>query len=354
MPSSSRFITDIWAGICCCHVDPPCIGMAGPIITGSPNNTSGNFAQARLTDMTIGYCGHPGTIVTGAPCCKTNSLQKARIGEAVVGCNIGSVVTGLSTHIVGNGGCSGTGSFPSATIEFEGEEITYTEVDFGNADDEPSVDDGLNIMPPVVGRPPTAEEIARSQELDVSPDATAFIDTDTTEPSDATSDPVACISVSEPAPPSTQLTTNFTLGQVSSEAVLSRTPVRTQAGFSYQDLICNLQAWCQNIGEPLLANFGTFLITSGFRAGSGASQHERGQAIDLQFPFKTNQEIYDISVWLKDNIPYDQFILEYGGNKPWLHSSFNRAGNRPVTQSNKFGTRISPGNYEWRVLKYFP
>jgi len=354
MPSSSRIIVDIWAGICCCHPPFPCIPMAGPIITGSPNNTSGNFAQGRLTDMTIGYCGHPGTIVTGAPSCKTNALGKARIGEIVVGCNIGTVVTGLSTHEVGSGGSCVNQSFPSRTIEFEGEQITYTEVDFGNADDEPSVDDGLNIMPPVVGRPPTAEEIARSEALDVSPDASSFVATDQVQSPDSTSPPVVCISVTDPAPPTTPLTANFTLGMVSSEAVLSLTPVRAQAGFTYQDLVCNLQAWCQDIGEPLLAQYGTFLITSGFRAGSGSSQHERGQAIDLQFPLNTNQDVYDISVWMKDTLPYDQMILEYGGNKPWIHSSFNRAGNRPVTASNKFGTRISPGNYEWGILKYFP
>lgn len=355
MPSSSRFIVDIWAGICCCHSSPTCIPMAGPIITGSPNNKSGNFAQGRLTDMTIGFCGHPGTIVTGAPSCKSNALEKARIGESVVGCNLGTVVTGLSTHEVGSGGSCVNQSFPSRTIEFEGQEITYTEVDFGNADDEPSSDDGLNIMPPLApGQTPTAEEIARSEALDVSPDATSFTNTDTVQPPDTTAAPVHCINVPVPAPDNTQLTPNFTLGQVSSQAVLSLTPVRAQLGLTYQDIVCNLQAWCENIGEPLLAQYGTFLITSGFRAGSGVSQHNKGQAIDLQFPALSNQEVYDISVWIKDTLPYDQLILEYGGNKPWIHSSFNRAGNRPATAGNKFGTRISPGNYQWKVLKNFP
>ena len=101
MPASSRFIVDIWAGICCCHSDPTCIGMAGPIITGSFNNVSGNFDQSRLTDMTIGYCGHPGTIVTGSSKVVSNNLNKSRIGDSVVGCNIGNLVTGLSVHEVG-------------------------------------------------------------------------------------------------------------------------------------------------------------------------------------------------------------------------------------------------------------
>ena len=48
----------------------------------------------------------------------------------------------------------------------------------------------------------------------------------------------------------------------------------------------------------------------------------------------------------------DQFILEYGGNRPWIHCSFNRTGNRTNVASNKFGTRVSPGNYIWRSIKY--
>lgn len=97
MPASAR-LTDIWSGICCCHPPIPCIGMTGPIITGSPNCNSGGLAQARLTDMTIGQCGHPGTIVTASPTVNANGLGKARIGDQVTGCNIGVIVTGSPNH----------------------------------------------------------------------------------------------------------------------------------------------------------------------------------------------------------------------------------------------------------------
>jgi hypothetical protein len=102
MPASSRFITDIWAGICCCHSDPTCIGMAGPIMRGSPNDISGNSNQSRLTDITIGYCGHPGIIVSGASRSLCNNLPKGRIGDTVVGCNIGTLVSGLTIHEIGS------------------------------------------------------------------------------------------------------------------------------------------------------------------------------------------------------------------------------------------------------------
>jgi len=350
MPSSSR-LTDIWVGICCCHSNPTCIPMSGPIVTASTNHNSLVLGQARLTDMTIGGCGHPGTIVTAAPTCFTNNLGKARIGSAVTGCNIGTVVTGAANHEVCNGGVNfGSGDALVLTTEVKGTPVTYTEVDFGNVDDESTVDDGLNIFPPVIGRPPSASEIARSNSIDVSPTNTIEIDSSAVV---VTTPPVSCLLAPEPAPDNFQLTTNVQLGDVSSQAILSRTPVREQAGFTYQEIICNLQGLAENILEPLIAQYGNIqVITSGFRLGSGSSQHERGQACDIQYLNYTNEQVFQVAQFIKDNLNYDQTIIEYGGNRPWIHVSFNRAGNRPSSASNKFGTRISAGNYVWRELRY--
>jgi uncharacterized Zn-binding protein involved in type VI secretion len=68
--------------------------MAGPIVTGSPDAKTNGLSQARLTDTTIGYCGHPGTIVSASAVCKANGIGRARIGDQVTGCNIGVIVTG--------------------------------------------------------------------------------------------------------------------------------------------------------------------------------------------------------------------------------------------------------------------
>jgi len=100
MPAQSR-LTDMWSGICCCHSDPTCIPMIGIIITASANHLSGGLGVARLTDMTIGACGHTGIIVTGSSKSFTNGLGKARIGDMVTGCNIGNIITGNPTHITG-------------------------------------------------------------------------------------------------------------------------------------------------------------------------------------------------------------------------------------------------------------
>ena len=348
MPSSSR-LTDMWVGICCCHEDPTCVPMGGWIITGSANTLSGSLLQGRLIDETIGFCGHPGIIVTGAPSTFSNGISEARIGEFVTGCNIGTVITGMPTHEIGSGSFV-TG--PVARVEHQGETFTYTEVDFGNADDEEDQDDGLNVFPLVIDRPPTSEEIARSAELDVSPTTTVNIDS-TAAPS-AVTPPVSCLTAPDPLPDDFQLSTNFTVGDLSIDTVLSKVRVRAQHGLTVQDITCNLQGWAENIGEPLSTQFGRdeMLLTSGFRATTGGtSQHERGQAVDLQYPQFPTVTTYNIAIWIRDNVDFDQLILEYGGNRPWIHVSFNRAGNRSSGASNKFGTRISPGNYVFGELR---
>jgi uncharacterized Zn-binding protein involved in type VI secretion len=220
--------------------------MTGVIITGSPNEKSGNLSQARLTDITIGSCGHTGIIVTASPTVKCNNLGKARVGDIVTGCNIGVIVTGNPTHGID---CGGSVEAPviEKTIVVEGTNIKYTEVDFGNADDEIATDDGLNIYPPVVGRPPTPEEVARSAELDVSP--TTTVEETTTEPTNDSTADVDCMSVPIPVPDSFVLTPNFTVGDLSYNTVLSKVKVKAQHGYSIQDIVCNLQAWSEYVGE---------------------------------------------------------------------------------------------------------
>ena len=45
----------------------------------------------------------------------------------------------------------------------------------------------------------------------------------------------------------------------------------------------------------------------------------------------------NIAAWIKDNIPYDQFIFEHG-KSVWLHLSFNTNGGRDVSNPTKVMT----------------
>ena len=100
MPETSAMF-DEWSGICCCHPPIPCIGMTGYIIEGSDDCLADSRKQGRLTDMTIGYCGHVGNIVSASTTVVSNGVGKARIGDQVTGCNIGNIITGIGTFKTG-------------------------------------------------------------------------------------------------------------------------------------------------------------------------------------------------------------------------------------------------------------
>lgn len=95
MPGVAR-IGDVWAGICCCHSDPTCVGMVGTIISCSGNSSANSRGLARLLDITIGACGHTGIIVTCSPNVSGDNRGVARLGDSVAGCNIGTIVTSSS------------------------------------------------------------------------------------------------------------------------------------------------------------------------------------------------------------------------------------------------------------------
>jgi hypothetical protein len=135
-------------------------------------------------------------------------------------------------------------------------------------------------------------------------------------------------------PDSLQLTPNITLGKVSGRAPFGAR-VRAQRGLSEGEIVCNLKLLAKNCLEPIVQKYSNALITNAFRYPSGASagrsQHEIGQAADIQFPGIKKSDYYNIILWIRDNVPHDQLLLEYqtnGTGNPWIHISFNKEGNR--------------------------
>lgn len=100
MPGVARF-KDLFSGICCCHSDPTCISMGGYVIGNTPLHISQGLNVARVTDLVIGYCGHPGKIITASGKVSSAGLGTAYIGSQVNGCLIGTIVTGSSKHTAG-------------------------------------------------------------------------------------------------------------------------------------------------------------------------------------------------------------------------------------------------------------
>ena len=124
------------------------------------------------------------------------------------------------------------------------------------------------------------------------------------------------------------LSRNFTL----SELIKSDTAIRKGINNNPNaEQIEKLKELCENILQPVRDHFGRVKITSGFRSvelcmaiGSSANnQHAKAEAADFECVGVDNAELAD---WIKDNLPYDQLIVEYytpgEPNSGWIHCSY--------------------------------
>lgn len=130
-----------------------------------------------------------------------------------------------------------------------------------------------------------------------------------------------------------QLSKNFKLEEFTKSMTATRKGINNEPGSGD---IKNLENLCYEILEPLRAKFGKpIIITSGYRSeelceaigSKKTSQHSKGQAADLEIASIPNIQI---AYWLKNNVDFDQLILEfYSKDDPsagWVHVSYNEKG----------------------------
>jgi zinc D-Ala-D-Ala carboxypeptidase len=93
----------------------------------------------------------------------------------------------------------------------------------------------------------------------------------------------------------------------------------------------------KNIFQPIREHFAKPIwLSSGYRSealnkaigGSKTSQHCKGEAMDIDMDGKggpTNAEIFN---YIKDNLPFDQLIWEFGTktSPDWVHVSYKKGG----------------------------
>lgn len=116
----------------------------------------------------------------------------------------------------------------------------------------------------------------------------------------------------------------------------------------------NFKALAEAIFEPIRNHFKVPIrVSSGYRSkelnafikGVSSSQHCKGQAIDIDMDGTsiTNRQIFD---FIKDNLPFDQLIYEFGddNNPDWVHVSYVRNGRRQILKAFKINGQT----------KYFP
>ena len=72
-----------------------------------------------------------------------------------------------------------------------------------------------------------------------------------------------------------------------------------------------------NVLEPIKAQYPNVLVTNAFRNRSGTSQHNTGNAVDLQFSGIPKSSYYDIAIWISENVPHDQLLLGIQKYRKW-------------------------------------
>ena len=125
------------------------------------------------------------------------------------------------------------------------------------------------------------------------------------------------------------LSDHFTLLELTKSQTASRLGIdNTPDDF----VIGNLASLCDEILEPIRNAFGVpFSPSSGYRCeelnriigGSPNSAHCLGLAVDIELPLTRVSNI-ELARWCKDNLVYDQLILECwqpdeGDNSGWVH-----------------------------------
>lgn len=146
-----------------------------------------------------------------------------------------------------------------------------------------------------------------------------------------------------------QLSPSFTVHNLTTGASFphSFSASPTQAvGLTQKQLLQNMCFHAKTVLEPMRSAYGSFLITSGWRNASGKSQHNKGQATDIQFTNfhgsgMTGSQYFARAQNVRDTISFDQMILEWFGNNPWIHVSSNRAGHR-----NSVLTQVAQNSYD--------
>jgi uncharacterized protein YcbK (DUF882 family) len=132
-----------------------------------------------------------------------------------------------------------------------------------------------------------------------------------------------------------KLTQHFTLEEMTKSQTGARKGIDNTPG---PEVVENLKQLCENVLEKIRTNFARpITINSGYRGpalnkaigGAKNSQHLTGQAADIEIAGIDNKTLFN---WIKDNLQFDQLILEYYKEgvpeSGWVHVSWNSFRNR--------------------------
>ena len=135
------------------------------------------------------------------------------------------------------------------------------------------------------------------------------------------------------------LSKNFSLLELTKSQTAERRGIDNKPTAEH---IENMVALCENILQPVRDQYGSFIVSSGYRCpelciaigSSKDSQHAKGQAADFEVAGVSN---YKLASWIEENLEFDQLILECftGGNTVWIHCSYVPDGRRETLTYDK-------------------
>jgi hypothetical protein len=130
----------------------------------------------------------------------------------------------------------------------------------------------------------------------------------------------------------------FTDSQTASRRMIDNTPGAAE--------IAALRLLCEHILEPVRTHYNRPVrISSGYRSpelnraiggSSNTSQHMKGQAADFEVLGQSNP---DVCFWIRDNLQFDQLILEFYTpgqiSSGWVHCSYRMPVRRDVLTARR-------------------
>jgi hypothetical protein len=130
------------------------------------------------------------------------------------------------------------------------------------------------------------------------------------------------------------VTKNFLFYELTKSELASRQGI-LNSFFSAAELRCAVYL-CRNVLQPVRERFGRYTPNSVYRSQAleralkkesadwiSTSQHVKGQACDIEVLNATSMQL---AIWVRDNLKFDQLILECysadeGPNSGWVHVS---------------------------------
>lgn len=139
-----------------------------------------------------------------------------------------------------------------------------------------------------------------------------------------------------------QLSKNLSLAEVVRSESAKRRGIKNMPTPEHLD---NLKKLAEKIFQPIRDHFGIPIhVSSGYRSkelnaaigGSATSQHCKGEALDIDMDGTsvTNKQVFE---FIKDNLPFDQLIWEFGDNNnpDWVHVSYGSRNRKEILRAVK-------------------